>query len=135
IGTEAAGAAAVKAVLEELSVEATGIALADGSGLSASNRVSAETLVALLDRMAAGPLWNHYWQSLPEAGRSRELGRMYRTAAAGNLRAKTGTFEGVSALTGVVRASDGERLAFSILLNRTRSTVRAKAVENQIGVL
>jgi len=133
IGTEAAGAAAVKAVLEELGVDATGIALADGSGLSASNRVSAETLVALLDRMAAGPLWNHYWQSLPEAGRSRELGRMYRTAAAGNLRAKTGTIEGVSALTGVVRASDGERLAFSILLNRTRSTVRAKAVENQIG--
>lgn len=58
---------------------------------------------------------------------------MYRTAAAGNLRAKTGTIERVSALSGLVRAADGERLAFSILLNRAPSVARAKAVENQIG--
>ena len=58
---------------------------------------------------------------------------MYRTAAAGNLRAKTGTIERVSALSGIVRDADGERLAFSIMLNRAPSVVRAKAVENQIG--
>jgi len=58
---------------------------------------------------------------------------MYRTAAAGNLRAKTGTIEGVSALSGMVRSRDQERLAFSILLNGTPSTTRAKRVENIIG--
>ncbi len=58
---------------------------------------------------------------------------MYRTAAAGNLRAKTGTIEGVSALSGMVRSRDQERLAFSILLNGTPSTTRAKRVENFIG--
>jgi hypothetical protein len=60
---------------------------------------------------------------------------MYSTPAAGNLRAKTGTIEGVSALSGVVRSGDGERLAFSLLVNEARSTTRAKRVENQIGVL
>jgi nucleoid-associated protein YgaU len=58
---------------------------------------------------------------------------MYSTAAAGNLRAKTGTIEGVSALSGMVRSRDQERLAFSILLNGTPSTTRAKRVENIIG--
>ena len=60
---------------------------------------------------------------------------MYGTAAARNLRAKTGTIEGVSALSGLVRTADGERVAFSLLVNRTPSTSRAKRVENQVGVL
>lgn len=59
---------------------------------------------------------------------------MQGTEAAGNLRAKTGTIEDVSALSGVVRSQDSERLAFSILVNGTPSTTRAKRVENQIGV-
>jgi hypothetical protein len=85
--------------------------------------------------MASSPVWNEYWGSLPEAGRRGELGRMYNTGAAGNLRAKTGTIEGVSALTGMVRSRTGERLAFSLLVNGTRSNSRAKAAENQVGVL
>jgi len=60
---------------------------------------------------------------------------MYSTPAAGNLRAKTGTIEGVSALSGVVKSEDGERLVFSILVNGTPSTSRAKGVENRVGAL
>jgi LysM repeat protein len=85
--------------------------------------------------MASSPRWGPYWASLPEAGRRGELGRMYSTAAARNLRAKTGTIEGVSALSGMVRTADGERVAFSLLVNHTPSTSRAKRVENQVGVL
>lgn len=58
---------------------------------------------------------------------------MYRTAAADNLRAKTGTIDGVSALSGMVRSRDGERLAFSLMVNGSPSQTRAKRVENQIG--
>jgi LysM repeat protein len=107
----------------------------DGSGLSAGNRVSAGTFVSVIQRMASSPSWGSYWASLPEAGRRGELGRMYSTPAARNLRAKTGTIEGVSALSGLVRTADGERVAFSLLVNDTPSTSRAKRVENQIGVL
>lgn len=58
---------------------------------------------------------------------------MYRTAAAGNLRAKTGTIRGVSALSGIVRSAGGERIAFSIIGNRVPSTWSAKRVEDRIG--
>ena len=104
-----------------------------GSGLSPANRVSARSFVDVIDRMGEGPLWPEYWATLPRAGTRGELGRMYQTAAADNLRAKTGTIDGVSALSGLVRSRDGERFAFSIMVNRTPSETRAKRVENQIG--
>jgi D-alanyl-D-alanine carboxypeptidase/D-alanyl-D-alanine-endopeptidase (penicillin-binding protein 4) len=58
---------------------------------------------------------------------------MYRTAAAGNLRAKTGTIHGVSSLSGYVTTADGERLAFSIIANGVPSTAREKRSEDAIG--
>ncbi len=134
-GSPEAATRAVASVLARLGLDATSVVQVDGSGLSPGNRVSASTFVALLDRMAATPRWADYWASLPEAGRRGELGRMYSTPAARNLRAKTGTIERVSALSGLVRTADGERVAFSIMVNGTRSTSAAKRVENQVGVL
>jgi D-alanyl-D-alanine carboxypeptidase/D-alanyl-D-alanine-endopeptidase (penicillin-binding protein 4) len=134
-GSTDGSARAVRATLADIGVNVEGLVQMDGSGLSGDNRVSASTFVSVLGRMAETPQWNDYWASLPEAGQRRGLGRMYSTAAAGNLRAKTGTIEGVSSLSGMVRSSDGERLAFSLLVNGARSTTRAKRVENQIGVL
>lgn len=121
-------------VRDHLGPAASGAVLTDGSGLADSNRVGAATFVALLRYMAASPEWAPYWESLPEAGNRRELGRMYRTAAAGNLRAKTGTIRGVSALSGIVRSVGGERIAFSIIGNRVPSTWSAKRVEDRIGI-
>ena len=124
---------AVKESLANIGVPVDDLVLLDGSGLSAGNRVSPGAFVGLFDGMARSPEWPEYWETLPEAGQRPGLPRMYRTAAAGNLRAKTGTIEGVSALSGVVRSQDEERLAFSILLNGARSTTAAKRVENLIG--
>lgn len=133
VGSPSAGARTVANTLSQLGVDTAGLVQHDGSGLANTNRVSARTFVSTLNAMAEGPLWPEYWASLPRAGTRRELGRMYRTAAADNLRAKTGTIEGVSALSGMVRSRDGERLAFSIMVNGSRSQTRAKRVENLIG--
>ena len=133
LGSSEASARAVSAALTEIGVPMEGVVQLDGSGLAAGNRTTAGTFVSVFERMAETETWDHYWASLPEAGTRRELGRMYQTAAAGNLRAKTGTIEGVSALSGIVRSRDRERLAFSILLNGTPSTTRAKRVENLVG--
>lgn len=107
------------------------IVAVDGSGLSESNRVSAGGLVEILRYVAQSPQWDAFLSTLPEAGRT--LRRMYSTRAARNLRAKTGTIEGVSALTGVVSARNGERLLFSILSNDVASTGAAKRIEDRIG--
>jgi serine-type D-Ala-D-Ala carboxypeptidase/endopeptidase (penicillin-binding protein 4) len=134
-GSPEAGARAVRSALLEMGVDMEGVVQLDGSGLASGNRVSAATFVSLLARMSSSPAWEAYYASLPEAGRRGELGRMYSTPAARNLRAKTGTIEGVSALSGIVRSADGERIAFSLLANDARSTSRAKYIENQVGVL
>lgn len=133
-GRPESSARAVATALVELGVDTAGLLQLDGSGLSADNRVRASTFVGVFSHLSESPLWWDLWQSLPEAGNRRELRRMYRTPAAGNLRAKTGTIEAVSALSGVVQSRDGERLAFSILVNGTPSTTRAKRVEDDIGV-
>jgi serine-type D-Ala-D-Ala carboxypeptidase/endopeptidase (penicillin-binding protein 4) len=105
----------------------------DGSGLSVLDRTSARTVIHLLSFMAKSPMWESYWSTLPEAGVSGGLRRMYGTPAQGNLKAKTGTINNVSALSGYVKAADGERLAFSIISNNVPSTWRAKRVEDAIG--
>jgi D-alanyl-D-alanine carboxypeptidase/D-alanyl-D-alanine-endopeptidase (penicillin-binding protein 4) len=135
-GARAPGAAerAVRRTLADMGVDTTGMVLMDGSGLSEGNRVQAATLVGLLSQMSESELWGDLWASLPEAGNRRELPRMYRTPAAGNLRAKTGTIEGVSALTGVVQSMDGERLAFSIMVNESPSQNGAKRIEDELGI-
>jgi D-alanyl-D-alanine carboxypeptidase/D-alanyl-D-alanine-endopeptidase (penicillin-binding protein 4) len=133
-GSPQSASRAVADVLAELGVPRNGTVQVDGSGLSAENRIAPRTFVSLLSHLASSSYWTEFWHTLPAAGTRRELGRMYRTEAAGNLRAKTGTIDEVSALSGVVRSQDSERLAFSIMVNGTPSTTRAKRVENTIGV-
>ena len=131
-GSFEGGARAVQSfATKQAGIEDDQIIAVDGSGLSKSNRTSAGALVALLLHVAASNNWDAFISTLPEAGRS--LRRMYGTRAARNLRAKTGTIDGVSALTGIVTTRDGETLIFSILSNELRSTGAAKRVEDRIG--
>ena len=121
-------------LIREVGVSSEEIRLRDGSGLSAENRVSAAVLVRVLRYLADSPHWDAFWDTLPEAGVRRELGRMGGTPATRNLRAKTGTMDRVSALSGMVRTRDGERILFSILANGVRSEYRAKRAEDQLGI-
>lgn len=134
-GSVAAGEKAVR----ELLVKETGespeeFKMDDGSGLSVLDRTSSRTFIHLLSFMAKSPMFDPYWETLPEAGVPGGLRRMGGTAAAGNLRAKTGTIDNVSSLSGYVRSNDGERLAFSIISNNVPSTWRAKRIEDAIGM-
>jgi D-alanyl-D-alanine carboxypeptidase/D-alanyl-D-alanine-endopeptidase (penicillin-binding protein 4) len=131
-GSVEGGYRAVRHMLEQQG-HTSELAMYDGSGLSVLNRSSAGGITDVLTVMAESPMWNYYWETLPEAGASDGLRRMYRTAAEGNLRAKTGTIDHVSALSGYVTSANGERLAFSIISNNVPSTWMAKRVEDAIG--
>jgi D-alanyl-D-alanine carboxypeptidase/D-alanyl-D-alanine-endopeptidase (penicillin-binding protein 4) len=134
-GSVAAGEKAVKALLEKETGDVPeGFKMDDGSGLSVLDRASSRTFIHLLSFMAKSPMFDSYWQTLPESGVGGGLRRMGGTPAAGNLRAKTGTIDNVSSLSGYVRSNDGERLAFSIISNNVPSTYRAKRIEDAIGV-
>jgi D-alanyl-D-alanine carboxypeptidase/D-alanyl-D-alanine-endopeptidase (penicillin-binding protein 4) len=114
-GTTAAGALVVRNVLGEYGVPLDGVRIADGSGLSRLNRLTAASIAQLLRSAWVSPDFRDgFFSSLPVAARSGTLSRrMIRTAAAGRVRAKTGTTRESSALSGIVK----ERYAFSILQN------------------
>jgi D-alanyl-D-alanine carboxypeptidase/D-alanyl-D-alanine-endopeptidase (penicillin-binding protein 4) len=132
-GTFEAGARVVERFLTDVVGAAEGsVYVLDGSGLASGNRVSPETIVGLLGYMAGRDDGEAFLATLPQAG-TRDLRRMDRTAAARNLRAKTGTIHGVSALSGLVRTASGERVAFSIIGNELPSTWGAKRLEDRIG--
>ncbi|CAN5651666.1 hypothetical protein BH23GEM11_BH23GEM11_21410 [soil metagenome] len=121
-------------LVDEVGADEGSLHIEDGSGLSRMNRTTARDLVRLLGYMEGSPHVGDFHQSLPEAGNRRELRRMDRSAAAGNLRAKTGTIHRTSALSGLVRGADGERLLFSILVNDVPSTGAAKRAEDRVGI-
>jgi D-alanyl-D-alanine carboxypeptidase/D-alanyl-D-alanine-endopeptidase (penicillin-binding protein 4) len=132
-GSFEAGARVIRDWLLEMGAPTTGLRVLDGSGLAPENRISAATLVAAIEATSLSPGWEAFWESLPEAGDRTLNRRMRSTPAAGNLRAKTGTINRVSALSGMVRSADGERLAFSIIGNQLPSEQGAKRLEDRVG--
>jgi D-alanyl-D-alanine carboxypeptidase/D-alanyl-D-alanine-endopeptidase (penicillin-binding protein 4) len=120
------GAQATRDALEELGVSTAGFGLVDGSGFSHQNRLSTQTLTAILT-LAAGeehPDLRMIISGLPVAAYSGTLTNRYVSAsagktAAGTVRAKTGTLSGVSSLAGVAVDADGRLLAFSFIADDT----------------
>lgn len=115
----AGGRSVAQQVLESWGIGPARVAVADGSGLSRYNFVTARTLVDILQRMATDPRHAEPFRaSLAVAGQSGTLStRLRGTAADGNLRAKTGSMSNVRGLSGYVSTADGETLAFAILAN------------------
>ena len=99
------------------------VRLVDGSGLSRENRLEPAALTRLLTRAASGeaPALAPLLSGLPVAGFDGTLAERYQSGsavtAAGEVRAKTGTLNGVSALAGLVRTEDGRLLAFDLTAN------------------
>jgi D-alanyl-D-alanine carboxypeptidase/D-alanyl-D-alanine-endopeptidase (penicillin-binding protein 4) len=91
--------------------------IADGSGLSLYNYISAELLVYML-RYAHSKedIIGHLLPALPVAGVDGTLKkRMTDGNAYGNVLAKTGTVTGISSLAGYLTSGDGRQLCFAII--------------------
>jgi D-alanyl-D-alanine carboxypeptidase/D-alanyl-D-alanine-endopeptidase (penicillin-binding protein 4) len=109
----------------------------NGSGLNDVNRFSADQVVRVLaylyPRVTLAP---EYLASLGIAGKDGTLRfRMQDTPAAGRVRAKTGTLENVSALSGYAESLSGHHFAFSILINDFPTSVRqVTAAEDALAI-
>jgi D-alanyl-D-alanine carboxypeptidase/D-alanyl-D-alanine-endopeptidase (penicillin-binding protein 4) len=114
-GTTARGAAKAEGFARRAGSAAK---LVNGSGLSRKNASTPARVGKLLAHMARdNDLDRAFRKSLAVAGRTGTLKhRMRGTAAEGRCQAKTGTINGVSALSGYCD-SGGGLLAFSILMN------------------
>jgi D-alanyl-D-alanine carboxypeptidase/D-alanyl-D-alanine-endopeptidase (penicillin-binding protein 4) len=91
--------------------------LADGSGLSHSNRTTAGALARLLAAGAANPaIAKPLAGALSVAGANGTLAHRL-PALRGRVLGKSGTLDNVSALAGYVTARSGRRFAFAVLMN------------------
>lgn len=117
-GSWEAGLVVLRNTLEGLGLDLHGAVLRDGSGLSHSNRLTADQLVRLLGIMHGHRYSHDFVESLAAAGQEGTMRNRYDEAAlVGRLRGKTGTIREVSTLAGYLERSDGVLLAFAILIN------------------
>jgi D-alanyl-D-alanine carboxypeptidase/D-alanyl-D-alanine-endopeptidase (penicillin-binding protein 4) len=126
-GNAANGLRAMRLFLSSAAVDTTAMRLADGSGLSRNNLITPAAIVDLLAAMWNNfRLRNEFISTLPVAGVDGLLyDRMHGTPAEGIVHAKTGTLNGVSALSGYAVTLDGEELVFSIMMQPFVAPTRA----------
>jgi D-alanyl-D-alanine carboxypeptidase/D-alanyl-D-alanine-endopeptidase (penicillin-binding protein 4) len=126
-GTIAKGAAAIQAWTDD---HGTGFTLYDNSGLSYANRVTAEGIVRLLWFAEDQPWGLDLRRALPTGGQ----GTLRHRLRGVDVRAKTGSLDDVSALSGWVKVHSGDWVEFSVLsFGMSKST--ASAIEDRIVVI
>ena len=121
-------------VIRKVGLDAGDYTIADGSGLSLYNYVSAE-LETLLLRYAYQhrAIYGALLPTLPIAGVDGTLAdRMNGAKVRGNVRAKTGTVAGVSSLAGYCTAANGHQLCFSIINQGIKNHKPARAFQDRV---
>lgn len=134
-GTSQKGLQVINEFLSETGI-ATQSTLADGSGVSRYNLLSASMLTNLLGHMFHDfSVMPEYVMSLPVAGVDGTLlWRMKDSRSEGVLRAKTGTMRGVTTLAGYAMTADSEILAFAMLMSHyVGSSNPRRALQDKIG--
>lgn len=106
-------------LINKLGLDASRYRLADGSGLSLYNYLSAELEVMMLRYAFRNDnIKQHLIHSLPIAGVDGTLKKRMKSGSVhGNVKAKTGTLTGIISLAGYCTAANGHELCFSIINN------------------
>ncbi len=135
--TAEAGLESLRAFLRAAGIADNLLMLADGSGLSRGDFITADAVVQLLTFMDKHPYRAAFRDTLPIAGVDGTLrNRMKNTRATGNLIAKTGTLSNATSLSGYVTTRGGERLVFSLIINNYLTDVDARVLfTDSVGVL
>ncbi len=137
-GTWAKGVNAIRSYLKSIGIAPNTYKLLNGSGLSRGNRLYpllfAKLLQKQLTSLSTRP---DFIVSQPIAGYDGTLRwRMKRSSASGVLRAKTGTLDGVSSLSGYVETADKQLVIFAINMNGRIQQIRYfRRIQNRIGKL
>ena len=143
VGALSGGTSTVKAaqseekkIIESAGLNASAYRLADGSGLSLYNYLSAECEVMLLRYAYKHKnIFGTLCQSLPSAGVDGTLRRRMRnTAAQGNVMAKTGTLTGIYTLAGYCISPEKHMLAFCILNQGVMHANNARTFQDRVCV-
>ncbi len=117
-GTWSASLAAERSVLAGAGVPLVGVRIADGSGLSPDNRLTARALGDALVRLLDMPLPEPPYRLLPRAGLEGTVAvRSLAPTALGRVFAKDGYVDGASTLGGYVLTAHHGPVIFAFLVN------------------
>jgi len=119
-GSTVSGLEVIRQYWSAKGFKTTGFFMEDGSGLSMRNAISSYQMAQILQLLAGDAAsFDHFFTSLPEAGKSGTLKYMFRgSSAVGKLRAKSGGMERVRSYTGYISNAKSDRLlAFSMIVN------------------
>lgn len=121
-------------LIRKIGLDSSLYKLADGSGLSLYNYLSAELEVKLLRYAYQNEnIWNHLLPSLPIAGVDGTLKKRMKTSFAhDNVKAKTGTLTGIISLAGYCTASNGHEICFSIINNGVMHGSNARSFADKV---
>lgn len=110
---------ALTAYWKSKGVDLNGFRIRDGSGLSTVGSLTADNMTGILSAMGREKVFPQFYETIPVVGQTGTVRSLARgTAAAGNIRAKSGSIEGVRAYAGYFTAMDGERMSFCVLVNK-----------------
>jgi D-alanyl-D-alanine carboxypeptidase len=104
-------------VLTNFGIDPDKIEVADGSGLSKQNRVTAKAIADLLMKIRNDPKYVSVYEGLPIGGVSGTLQKRFLTTApqaVGLVRGKTGTLSGTVSLAGFVDSEDRQYIFVAI---------------------
>ena len=119
LSSEQLGIREVSGFVKSIAIRPEEYYFEEGSGLSRDTLVTPNAIIALLKQMKRHRESEAFIQSLPVAAVDGSLrARMRKTAAAGNVQAKTGSLHWASTLSGYVQTVAGEPLVFALMLNR-----------------
>jgi len=130
LGSNANGNKAVADYIKRLNLEASGIVLDDGCGLSMHNRLTADFLCRFLCEVAKTNYFNDFLKSLPSAGESGTVKKMLTGLPPKvSVSMKSGSMTGVRSFAGYVTNAKGDRYCFAVIANNydcTGAQMRAK---------
>ncbi|MEZ4721089.1 MAG: D-alanyl-D-alanine carboxypeptidase/D-alanyl-D-alanine-endopeptidase [Flavobacteriales bacterium] len=134
------GVAMMEHYLKSKQISMKGTRLADGSGLSPTNRMTCQTMIEVLFMMYRSKNKDAYMNSFPIAGKNGTMsGYFQNTVAEGNIKAKSGSMAGVRNFAGYLTNTQGETVAFCLMVNdfdeSKKSTIIKKMEDLLISVI
>lgn len=118
-GSTRAGLNVIEKYWTERNVDTAQLYLADGSGLSRVNALSASTLTRVLEYMYHNsPCFDHFYHSVPLTGlEGTQQYYFQHSFLKGKARAKSGSMTRVRSFAGYLTSRKGTEIAFAIIIN------------------
>jgi D-alanyl-D-alanine carboxypeptidase/D-alanyl-D-alanine-endopeptidase (penicillin-binding protein 4) len=127
------GAAAIRRWLASQKLSMPELSIANGSGLSRTDHLSAQSLAALLEAADRSPVREEFASSLAVAAVDGTVQKRFQNGdVAGQALLKTGSLDGVRALAGYVIDAEGRRWIVAAIVNHPNAANAQPALDRLV---